>query len=70
VNTAGAVNDTPGLTPVSVAAGAKSFSFSFNQAISSGFVNSKVTFTTTLYWSTGSDYNPSSSKSGSFSVIP
>jgi len=70
VNTAGGVNNTRGLTSVSVAAGAKSFSFNFNQAISSGFANTKVTFTATLYWSTGSVYSPSSSKSGSFSVLP
>jgi len=70
VNTAGGVNNTRGLTPVSVAAGAKSFSFSFNQAISSGFVNSKVTFTATLYWATGTLYNSSDSKSGAFAVVP
>src|SRR5256712_2278757 len=51
VNTAGGdVNNTPGLTPVSVAAGAASFSFSFSQPISSSFVNQKISLTATLYW--------------------
>jgi hypothetical protein len=70
VNTAGGVNFTPGLTPVSVAAGASSFSFNFNQPISSTFANEKFTFTATLYWTTGTLYNPSNSKSGAFAVVP
>jgi len=70
VNTAGGVNNTRGLTPVSVAAGAKSFSFSFSQPISSSFVNQKISFTATLYWTTGTVYSPSNSKSGTFAVTP
>ena len=69
VNTAGGVNFTPGLTPVSVAAGASSFSFTFNQPISGSFANEKFTFTATLYWTTGTLYTPSSSKSGAFAVV-
>ena len=71
VNTAGGgVNSTPGLTPVSVAAGATSFSFSFSQPISSSFANQKISFTATLYWTTGTVYSPSNSKSGTFAVTP
>ena len=71
VNTVGGdVNNTPGLTPVSVAAGTTSFSFSFNQPISSSFVNQKISFTATLYWTTGTVYSPSDSKSGTFAVTP
>ena len=71
VNTdAGGVNSTPGLTPVSVPAGTSSLSFSFNQAISPSFVNNKFTFTATLYWSLGTGYTPSSTKSGAFAVVP
>src|SRR2546428_3432627 len=70
VNTAGGVNNTRGLTSVSVAAGATSFSFSFNQPISSSFVNQKISFTATLYWTTGTVYSPSNSKSGTFAVTP
>src|SRR3989475_5360198 len=70
VNTAGGVNSTPGLTPVSVASGAKSFSFSFNQLVDPSFANTKITFTATLYWTTGTLYASSSSKSGAFAVVP
>ena len=71
VNTAlGGVNATPGLTPVSVAAGTSSTSFSFNQIIPGTFVNQKFSFTATLYWSTGTGYTPSTSKSGSFAIVP
>jgi len=71
VNTAGGdVNNTPGLTPVSVAAGATSFSFSFSQPISSSFVNQKISFTATLYWTNGTVYSSSNSKSGTFNVTP
>jgi len=69
VNTAGGVNSTPGLTPVSVAAGAKSFSFSFNQLVDPSFANTKITFTATLHWTTGTLYASSSSKSGAFAVM-
>jgi hypothetical protein len=69
VNTAGAVNITPGLTPVSVPAGAASFAFSFTQPISGSFVNQKVSFTATLYWATGTLYTSSTSGSGSFAVV-
>src|SRR2546426_4072701 len=69
VDTAGGVNSTPGLTPVSVPAGASSFSFSFSQSISGSFVNQKVSFTATLYWATGTFYNSSNSRSGSFAVV-
>jgi len=70
VNTdSGGVNSTPGLTPVSVPAGTSSLSFSFNQAISPSFVNNKFSFTATLYWSLGSGYTPSSTKSGAFAVV-
>ncbi len=71
VNTASAgVNSTPGLSPVSVAAGATSFSFSFSQPISSSFANQKISFTATLYWTNGTVYSPSNSKSGTFNVTP
>jgi hypothetical protein len=70
VNTAGAVNSTPGLTPVLVAAGTSSTSFSFNQLIPGSFVNQKFTFTATVYWTTGTLYTLSNSKSGSFAVVP
>ncbi len=71
VNTAfGGVNFTSGLTPVTVAAGTSSTSFSFNQLIPGGFVNQKFTFTATLYWATGTLYTPSNSKSGAFAVVP
>ena len=69
VNTVGGVNFTPGLTPVSIAAGAK-ISFSFNQPVSSSFANQKVTFTATLYWATGTLYTRGNPKSGSFAVVP
>ena len=69
VDTSGGVNFTPGLTPVSVAAGASSFSFTFTQPISSGFANEKFTFTATLYWTTGTVYTQSNSKSGAFAVV-
>jgi len=71
VNTAsGGVNFTPGLTPVTVAAGTSSLSFTFNQPISSTFANEKFTFTATLYWTTGTLYTHSDSKSGAFAVVP
>jgi len=70
VNTAGGVNFTPGLTPVSVAAGTSSLSFNFNQPIPGGFVNEKFTFTATLWWATGTLYTHSDSKSGAFAVVP
>jgi hypothetical protein len=66
----GGVNFTPGLTPVSVAAGASSFSFSFSQPISGNFVNQKVSFTVTVYWATGTLYTHGNSKSGAFAVVP
>jgi len=69
VDTVGGVNFTPGLTPVSIAAGTSSFSFTFNQPISSGFANEKFTFTATLYWTTGTLYTQSNSKSGAFAVV-
>ena len=64
------VSFTPGLTPLAVPAGAKSFSFSFSQSISGNFVNQKVSFTATLYWAIGSLYTSSSSRSGAFAVVP
>jgi len=66
----GGVNFTPGLTPVSIAAGATSSSFSFSQTISGSFVNQKVSFTATLYWATGTLYTHGDSKSGAFAVVP
>ncbi|TMI23122.1 hypothetical protein E6H30_08790 [Candidatus Bathyarchaeota archaeon] len=71
VNTAsGGVNATPGLTPVSVASGAKT-SFSFSQMNLTSFVNLKVTFTAQLWWTTGSTYQMSPTvKSGAFDVVP
>ena len=65
----GGVNFTPGLTPVSVAAGATSFSFSFSQSINGNFVNQKVSFTATLYWTTATFYTRGNSKSGAFAVV-
>jgi len=70
VNNAGGVNNTPGLTPVTVPSGAKSFSFSFNQPISSSFVNEKVNFTASLYWTNGNLYIVGGTNSGSFAVVP
>jgi len=71
VNTStGGVSLTPGLTPVSVAAGTSSTSFSFNQLIPGSFVNQKFTFTATVYWTTGTLYTASNSKSGAFAVVP
>jgi len=65
----GGVNSTPGLTPVSVPAGTSSLSFSFNQAIPLSFQNNKFSFTATLYWTLGTVYTPSSTKSGAFAVV-
>jgi len=71
VNTStGGVNLTAGLTPVTVAAGTSSTSFSFNQIVLGTFVDQKFTFTATLYWTTGTLYTPSNSKSGAFAVVP
>jgi hypothetical protein len=58
------------LTPVSVAAGTSSTSFSFNQLIPGSFVNQKFAFTETLYWAAGTLYTPTNSKSGAFAVVP
>jgi hypothetical protein len=70
VNTApGGVNFTAGLTPVPVGFHGMS-SFSFSQTISGSFVNQKFTFTATLYWTAGTFYVSSNSKSGSFAVAP
>jgi hypothetical protein len=69
VNTAGAVNTTPGLTPVPVGFHGMS-TFSFSQTISGSFVDQKITFTATLYWTAGTVYVSSNSKSGSFAVAP
>ncbi len=69
VNTLGGVNITPGLTPVTVAAGA-SASFSFSQPLSASFVSQKVSFTMTLYWTSGTLYTSDGSSSGSFAVSP
>src|SRR2546428_488158 len=70
VNTASAgVNSTPGLTPVPVGFFSSSTSFSFNQPIPGSFANQKFTFTATLYWSTGTTYVASNSKSGAFAVV-
>jgi len=69
VNTdAGGVNSTPGLTPVSIAAGA-TLSFSFSQTISPSDLNNKFSFTATVYWTLGTVYTPSSTKSGAFAVV-
>ena len=69
VNTLGAVNLTPGLTPVSVAAGG-SASLGFSQPLSGSLVSQKVSFTVTLYWTTGTLYTSDGSASGSFAVSP
>src|SRR5437660_1002123 len=70
VNTAsGGVNSTSGLTPLPVDLHTSSLSLSFNQAIPSGFANQKFTFTATLYWTTGTVYSASNSKSGAFAVV-
>src|SRR2546426_1181645 len=70
VNTSsGGVNSTPGLTPVPVDLHTSSLSISFNQAIPSSFANQKFTFTATLYWTTGTVYSASNSKSGAFAVV-
>jgi len=67
VNTLGAANITPGLTPVTVAAGG-SASLSFSQPLSGSLVSQKVSFTVTLYWTTGTLYTSDGSASGSFAV--
>jgi hypothetical protein len=70
VNTAaGGVNFTAGLTPVPVGFHGMS-TFSFSQTISGSFVDQKITFTATLYWTAGTVYVSSNSKSGSFAVAP
>jgi len=46
-----------------------SLSISFNQAIPTSFANQKFTFTATLYWTTGTVYSASNSKSGAFAVV-
>ena len=69
INTFINVNLTPGLTPVTINAGA-STAFSFSQPISTSFSGQKVTFTVTLYWTTGTLYQVDGSTSGSFSVTP
>jgi hypothetical protein len=46
-----------------------SFSFSFSQTISSIFLDQKISFTATVYWSTSSAYGATSAKSGSFTVV-
>jgi hypothetical protein len=58
------------LTPVSVLASTSSFSFSFNQLIPGTYANQKFTFTATVYWTTGTLYTASNSKSGAFAVVP
>ena len=70
VNTvAGGVNSTPSLTPVPVGFHGMS-SFSFSQTLSGSFVDQKFIFTATLYWTAGTVYISSNSKSGSFAVVP
>ena len=44
-------------------------SFSSSQVLNNGFANNKFTFTATLYWSTGTTYTTSSTKSGAFAVV-
>ena len=68
VNTAAGVNLTLGLTPVSVPAATSSFSFSFGQFIPNSFVGQKISFTATLYWTTGTLYTSDGSTSGSFAA--
>jgi hypothetical protein len=46
-----------------------SFSFSFSQTISSIFLDQKISFTATVYWTTNSVYGATSTKSGSFAVV-
>jgi hypothetical protein len=50
-----------------------SFSFSFSQIViasnGNSFVDQKVMFTATVYWTTGSVYGATSTKSGSFAVV-
>jgi len=56
--------------PITVAAGA-TVSFSFNQPISNAFANQKISFTATVYWTTGSGYlKGSGQQNGSFAVVP
>ena len=69
VNTRIGVNFTPGLTPVTIAAGATSSTMSFTQPISNSFVGQKVTFTVTLYWAAGTLYTADGSASGSYAVV-
>jgi len=52
-----------------VAAGG-SASLSFSQTISGSLVSQKVSFTVTLYWTTGTLYTSDGSTSGSFAVSP
>jgi hypothetical protein len=47
-----------------------SFSFSFSQPIPGSFSDQKFTFTATVYWTTSSVYGATSTKSGSFAVVP
>jgi len=56
--------------PITVAAGA-TVSFSFNQPISNAFANQKISFTATVYWTTGPGYlKGSGQQNGSFAVVP
>ena len=69
VNTSGNVNAAAvAAGPVSVAAGT-TFSFSFNQLLSTSFAGNKFAFTATLYWASGTVYSASNSKSGAFAVV-
>ena len=69
VNTNANVNTVAAAAgPVPVASGA-TFSFSFSQPLSSSFANTKITFTATLYWSAGTMYTSSSTKSGAFAIV-
>jgi len=55
--------------PRSIAAGA-TVSISFGQFISSSFANNTLSFTATVFWTTGTGYTSGGTNTGSFSVVP
>jgi len=67
----GGVNDINAtiVGPRSIAAGA-TVSISFGQFISNSFANNKVSFSATVFWTTGTGYTSGGTKTGTFAVVP
>ena len=55
--------------PRSIAAGA-TVSISFGQFISSSFANNKISYSATVFWTTGTGYTSGGTNTGSFAVVP